>query len=152
VTRRLSLALVALALALAVTACTAPGEPPPSPDAGAYQDVMRRELSGATSALATMQLTLSEARDGGITDTYALAIVHQSQTDLVRVTTDLRQIAPPAGFQAAHRRLIAVTVRAGRDVAAAGSAWSSAVRRASAARAIGADLKAVDDLTARLGV
>jgi len=151
-TRRLAMALAALSLAPVMAACAAPGEPPPSPDAGAYRDVMRREVSGATSALATVQLTLKEARHGRITDTYALAVVHQSQSDLVRILTDLRQIAPPAGLAAPHRRLIAVTARAGRDVAAAGSAWSSDARRAGAAHAVGADLNAVDELSTRLGV
>ena len=99
-TRAAALAIIALSSAVA-TSCTAPGEPPPHPDTAAYQDVLRRELSTTTSALATMQLTLSYANHHRITQTYATTITHQAQADLTRVATDLTQITPPPKYQAA---------------------------------------------------
>jgi hypothetical protein len=105
VTRFLTLAV---ALALAATACRAPGEPPLHPDNATYSDLIRREVSTASSALGSAELLLSQARSGKITMTYAEVGLRQSADDLDGVATDLAQVTPPAGRVAAQQRLRAI--------------------------------------------
>ena len=99
---------VAVALALAATACRAPGEPPLHPNDATYSDLIRREVSTASSALGSAELLLAQARAGKITMTYAEVGLRQSADDLDGVATDLTQVTPPAERAAAQTRLRAV--------------------------------------------
>lgn len=125
---RAILAVLATLSSAVATSCTAPGEPPPHPDTAAYQDVLRRELSTTTSALATMQLTLSYANHHRITQTYATTITHQAQADLTRVATDLTQITPPPKYQAAHQHLGALATHAAHQLATLTHHWNQTTR------------------------
>jgi hypothetical protein len=140
--------LATLSCAVA-TACTAPGEPPPHPNTAAYHDLIRRELSTTTSALATMQRTLTYANHNRITKTYATAITHQAEADLTRVATDLSQITPPAKYQAAHRRLHSLATDAAHQIAALPDRWSQAARNQEL-RILNTESQAADNLSQKL--
>ena len=147
-TRAAVLAIIALSSAVA-TSCTAPGEPPANPNIAAYKDLIRRELSATTSALATMQLTLSYANHNRITQTYATAITHQSQADLTRVATDLTQITPPPKYQAAHHHLHALATHAAHQLATLTSHWNQTIRTQEL-HALDAESKTIDHLSQTL--
>jgi hypothetical protein len=117
-----------LLLASLSTGCSAPGEPPPQPGVAAYHDVIRRELSTARSALATMQLTLADANHDRITQTYATTITHQAQADLTRVATDLNQITPPSRYTHANHLLRTIAHRAAHQLAALITHWDTSSR------------------------
>jgi hypothetical protein len=121
-------AATTLLVVVLATACAAPGEPPARPGSADYQDVIRRELSTTTSALATMQLTLAYANDDRLPQTYATTITHQAEADLSRVSTDLAQIHPPPQYATAHRELQTLTTRAARQLASLPSHWTQTTR------------------------
>jgi hypothetical protein len=99
---------IAVALALAATGCRAPGEPPLHPNDATYSDLIRREVSTASSALGSAELLLAQARAGKITMTYAEVGLRQTADDLDGVATDLAQVTPPVGRVAAQQRLRAI--------------------------------------------
>jgi hypothetical protein len=117
-----------LLVVLFATACAAPGEPPARPGSADYQDLIRRELSTTTSALATMQLTLAYANDGRLPETYATVLTRQAQADLTRVSIDLAQIHPPPRYATAHRELQTLTTRAARQLAGLPRHWTQTTR------------------------
>lgn len=105
------LVTIAVALALAATACRAPGEPPLRPTDPTYRDLIRRELSTASSALGSAELLLAQARAGKITITYAEVGLRQSADDLDGVATDLAQVTPPVGRVAAQQHLRTIVAK-----------------------------------------
>jgi hypothetical protein len=146
--RAAGLAIIALCSAVA-TSCTAPGEPPANPDIAAYKDLIRRELSTTTSALATMQLTLNYADRNRITQTYATTITHQSQADLTRVATDLDQITPPPKYRAAHHQLRSLASRVADQLATLSDHWDETTR-AQELHALNGESKTIDHLSQTL--
>jgi hypothetical protein len=146
--RAAGLAIIALCSAVA-TSCTAPGEPPANPDIAAYKDLIRRELSTTTSALATMQLTLNYADRNRITQTYATTITHQSQADLTRVATDLDQITPPPKYRAAHHQLRSLASRVADQLATLSDHWDETTRTQEL-HALNGESKTIDHLSQTL--
>jgi hypothetical protein len=142
------LAFIALCSAVA-TSCTAPGEPPANPNVAAYKDLIRRELSTTTSALATMQLTLNYADHNRITQTYATTITHQSQADLTRVATDLDQITPPPKYRAAHHHLRSLASRVAHQLAILTDHWDQTTRTQEL-HALDTESKTIDRLSQTL--
>jgi hypothetical protein len=126
-TRAATLAIIVTLLPVP-TACTAPGEPPPHPNTAAYHDLIRRELSTTTTALATMQLTLTYANHNRITQTYATTITHQAKADLTRVATDLTQITPPPPYTTPHHNLQTLATHAAHQLAALTNHWNQTTR------------------------
>jgi hypothetical protein len=126
-TRAATLAILATLLPVP-TACNAPGEPPPHPSTATYQDLIRRELSTTTTALATMQLTLTYANHNRITQTYAATITDQAQADLTRVATDLTQITPPNPYTTPHHNLQTLATEAAHQLATLTNHWNQTTR------------------------
>jgi hypothetical protein len=126
-TRAATLAIIATLLPVPA-ACTAPGEPPAHPNTAAYHDLIRRELSTTTTALATMQLTLTYANRNRISQTYATTITHQAQADLARVATDLSQITPPPRYTTPHHSLQTLATRAAHQLATLTNDWNQTTR------------------------
>jgi hypothetical protein len=126
-TRAATFAILATLLPVA-TACTAPGEPPAHPNTAAYHDLIRRELSTTTSALATMQLTLTYANRNRISQTYATTITHQAEADLTHVATDLSQISPPRRYTTPQHSLQTLATRAAHQLATLANHWNQTTR------------------------
>ena len=126
--------LVAALLALAVAGCTAPGEPPASPSAADYHDLMNRETDKTTATIATMQLVVGELRRSGITQNYATVMTRQSVADLTSVATDLRQVtAPTAPLALRQRQLQRLLARILPTIASVSLTWDQPGRLAATA-------------------
>jgi hypothetical protein len=130
--RRVTALLTLLPLALAAPACRNPGNPPRHPGTGEYQDLMRREVSSAESALATAGLVLRELDRDSLTKTYAGVALRQAASGLEEVGLDLGDVTPPADLARPHRRLTAL-VEHDRTLIE-GAADEPAARRARLAR------------------
>jgi hypothetical protein len=109
--RSLSWAVLVVLLVIAASGCRAPGEPPSHPDQGAYQDVIRREIDAAGSALATGVLVLRYIDQGDVPNAYGQVVIRQAANDLRKVAQDLAQITPPARARPAQRTFMAMTLR-----------------------------------------
>lgn len=105
-------AVLVLLLLIAASGCRAPGEPPSHPDQGEYQDVIRREIDAAGSALATGVLVLRYIDRGDVPRAYGKVVIRQAANDLRKVAQDLSEIAPPARARSAQRRFQSITGRA----------------------------------------
>jgi ElaB/YqjD/DUF883 family membrane-anchored ribosome-binding protein len=103
---------VALLLALAASGCRAPGEPPSHPGQGEYQDLIRREIDAAGSALATCVIVLRYMDQGDVPRAYGKVVIRQAANDLRKVAQDLDEITPPARARRAQRAFREITVRA----------------------------------------
>jgi hypothetical protein len=101
-----------LLLALAASGCRAPGEPPSHPAQGEYQDLIRREIDAAGSALATCVLVLRYMDQGDVPRPYGKVVIRQAANDLRKVAQDLDETTPPARARRAQRTFRAITVRA----------------------------------------
>jgi hypothetical protein len=106
------LALVVL-VALVAAACRAPGNPPQRPAQGEYQDIIRRELDSAGSALATGELVLRYVEADRVSRTYAQVVLRQAANDLRKVAQDLRQMHAPSRAEEAQARLLLICGRDG---------------------------------------
>jgi hypothetical protein len=106
-------------------ACTAPGEPPEHPSRQDYRDLIRREVTDTTSALATARLAVIYLGQDRITRNYALTIVHQTTADLDRITTDLTQIHPPTPYVTPQHKLRTLTSGAAHDLSRLPRTWSA---------------------------
>jgi hypothetical protein len=99
-------AVVALA-----SGCRAPGEPPSHPTRGEYQDLIRREVDAAGSALSTCVLVLRYVGQDRVPAPYTRVVLRQAANDLRKVSQDLSQITPPPGAARAHASFLAITLR-----------------------------------------
>lgn len=97
------LLLLGVVMALVASGCRAPGEPPSHPDQAAYQDVIRREIDAAGSALATGVIVLRYIDQHKVPDAYARVVIRQAANDLRKVEQDLSQITPPPRARQAQR-------------------------------------------------
>jgi hypothetical protein len=100
-------------VALVAAGCRSPGNPPQRPAQGEYQDVIRRELDSAGSALATSELVLRYVHTDRIPRTYAQVVLRQAANDLRKVAQDIRQIHPPPRAKLAQARLLLLCRREG---------------------------------------
>jgi hypothetical protein len=141
---------IVVGLAVVAAGCTTPGEPPSHPGDAAYRDVMRREVSTASSALATAQLTLTYLDQNKISTTYALVLAEQAAADLHRVATDLPQIMPPVSLAEPHHRLQLTVTRATREVNAITHRLSVSASRTSTLKRLSSDGDRVDRLANEL--
>ena len=119
--------LLAAALLMVISlaaACTAPGEPPEHPNRQDYRDLIRREVTDTTSALATARLVVTYLGQDRITRNYARAILHQTTADLLRITTDLTQIHPPTPYVTPQHKLQTLTSDAAHDLRQLPRTWS----------------------------
>jgi hypothetical protein len=113
---------------LAAGGCRSPGNPPHRPVQGEYQDIIRRELDSAGSALATGALVLRYIEGDRIPVTYADVVLRQAANDLRKVAQDVRQMQPPRYAQQAHTRLLLICERDGKALANVGGHVSERVR------------------------
>jgi hypothetical protein len=103
-----------LALVVLVAAgCRSPGNPPQRPAQGEYQDLIRRELDSAGSALATSELVLRYVQEDRVPRTYAQVVLRQAANDLRKVAQDIRQMRPPPRAESAQARLLLLCGRDG---------------------------------------
>jgi hypothetical protein len=110
--RLLAVTVMAPLLVIAASGCRAPGEPPSHPAQGEYQDLIRRELDAAGSALATGVLILRYIDQGDVPHAYGRVVIRQAANDLRKVAQDLAEITPPTRARPAQRSFRAITVRA----------------------------------------
>jgi hypothetical protein len=96
------------ALTLIAAGCRSPGNPPHHPSQGEYQDLIRREIDSASSALATSQLILRYLQTDRVPHTYAAVVLRQAANDLRKVAQDLHQIQPPPRAAHAQAQLLAL--------------------------------------------
>src|SRR3954469_21954242 len=106
------LGVVVLMVVLAA-GCRSPGNPPQRPAQGEYQDIIRRELDSAGSALATSELVLGYVQADRIPRTYAQVVLRQAANDLRKVAQDIRQMHPPRRAQPGQARLLLLCERDG---------------------------------------
>jgi hypothetical protein len=106
-----ALALVLAVLCVAAVGCRAPGDPPTHPDRAAYQDLIRRELDAAGTALASGSLTLRYADAGRVPGSYERVVLRQAANDLRKVAQDLGQITPPARAATSQKALLEICTR-----------------------------------------
>jgi len=141
------LALVALVAA----GCRSPGNPPHRPAQGEYQDIIRRELDSAGSALATGELVLRYVAADRIPPTYAHVVLRQAANDLRKVAQDLRQMQPPRRAEPAQSRLLLICERDGKALADVGSHLSDSGRRGRIRSQLAADADVLEkQLSTRL--
>jgi hypothetical protein len=107
---RTQLAAIVVVVLLA-SGCRAPGEPPRHPTQSEYQDLIRRELDAAGSALSTCVLTLHYVDENRVPGPYSRVVLRQAANDLRKVSQDLTQITPPPGSARAQAALLAITRR-----------------------------------------
>lgn len=105
------LCLAVIAVAFAVTGCRAPGEPPSHPTRSEYQDLIRRELDAAGSAVSTCVLVLRYVDENRVPAPYIRVVLRQAANDLRKVAQDLSQITPPPGDASAQTALLLLTQR-----------------------------------------
>jgi hypothetical protein len=106
----LASAFVVLLLVLAASGCRAPGEPPSHPEQGEYQDLIRREIDAAGSALATGVLVLRYIDQGDVPDAYGKVVIRQAENDLRKVAQDLSEINPPALAASAQTKFRTIVI------------------------------------------
>jgi hypothetical protein len=104
------LAAIVVVILLA-SGCRAPGEPPSHPAQGEYQDLIRRELDAAGSALSTCVLVLRYVDENRVPAPYSRVVLRQAANDLRKVSQDLSQITPPPRATRAQAALLAITLR-----------------------------------------
>jgi hypothetical protein len=109
-------AVLVLLLLIAASGCRAPGEPPSHPDQGEYQDLIRREIDAAGSALATGVLILRYIDQDDVPHAYGKVVIRQAANDLRKVAQDLAQITPPPRARPAQRSFSAITLQAQRQL------------------------------------
>jgi hypothetical protein len=102
-----------LLIALVAAGCRSPGNPPQRPAQGEYQDIIRRELDSAGSALATSELVLGYVQADRIPRTYAQVVLRQAANDLRKVAQDIRQMHPPRRALPGQARLLLLCERDG---------------------------------------
>jgi hypothetical protein len=107
---RIQLAAIAVVVLLA-SGCRAPGEPPSHPTQGEYQDLIRREVDAAGSALSTCVLVLHYVDEDRVPAPYTRVVLRQAANDLRKVSQDLSQITPPPRAARAHASFLAITLR-----------------------------------------
>ena len=96
---------------LLASGCRAPGEPPSHPAQGDYQDVIRREVDAAGSALSTCVVVLRYVDQDRVPAPYTRVVLRQAANDLRKVSQDLSQITPPPRAARAHASFLAITLR-----------------------------------------
>jgi hypothetical protein len=137
-------------LVLIASACRTPGNPPGRPAQSAYQDIIRRELDSARSALATSELLLRYVDAERVPETYATVVLRQAANDLHKVTQDLGQIHPPARAAQAQARLLALSKRDGQLLANLHNDLSDGPRRKLVRARLGQDAKLLDKQLTRI--
>jgi hypothetical protein len=131
-------------------ACTAPGEPPKLANRQDYHDLIRREETDTTSALATARLAVIYLGQDRITRNYALTIVHQTTADLDRISTDLTQIHPPTPYITPQHKLQTLTSGAAHDLSQLPRTWSAPDALTTAITILTHDINSAADLTDQL--
>jgi hypothetical protein len=145
--------VLALAVLVAFTtaACRAPGNPPQRPAQGEYQDIVRRELDSAGSALATSELVLRYVQADRVPRTYAQVVLRQAANDLRKVAQDLRQMHPPPRAASAQARLLLICGRDGTALRSLRAHLSDSSRRLRIRSQIAKDADLLDtDLSTQL--
>jgi hypothetical protein len=104
------LVLLAVVAGVAVSGCRAPGEPPSHPDQGEYQDVIRREIDAAGTALATGVLVLRYIEQGKVPEAYGRVVLRQAANDPRKVDQDLTEITPPTRARSSQRAFRAIAI------------------------------------------
>jgi hypothetical protein len=132
-----------LMLVIVVAGCRAPGEPPSHPDIEEYRDLVRRELTTLQTAQASTRLLLRYAARGDVPDNYGIVVLRQNATDLHGVVTDLREVEPPPGLEAAHRHLQRIARRDARLVDRLAHAWDHHDLRLRVRKTLGDDADTV---------
>jgi hypothetical protein len=115
--------------ALVAAGCRSPGNPPQRPAQGEYQDIIRRELDSASSALATSELVLRYEQADRVPRTYAQVVLRQAANDLRKVAQDIRQMHPPPRAKSAQTRLLLLCRRDGTALTNLRSHLSDSSRR-----------------------
>jgi hypothetical protein len=105
------LLLAVVVVVLLAAGCRAPGEPPSHPAQGEYQDLIRRELDAAGSALSTCVLVLRYIDEGRVPAAYSRVVLRQAANDLRKVSQDLIQVTPPPRDRHAQSAFLAITRR-----------------------------------------
>ena len=98
-------------IGLLASGCRAPGEPPSHPAQGEYQDLIRREVDAAGSALSTCVLVLRYVDQDRVPAPYTRVVLRQAANDLRKVSQDLSQITPPPRAARAHASFLAIALR-----------------------------------------
>jgi hypothetical protein len=140
---RNTVAILAL-VALVAAGCRSPGNPPQRPAQGEYQDIIRRELDSAGSALATSELVLRYVQADRIPRNYAQVVLRQAANDLRKVAQDIRQMQPPRRADHAQTRLLLICKRDGTALANLRSHLSDSSRRGLVRSRIAADAEVLD--------
>jgi hypothetical protein len=126
-------------IVILASGCRAPGEPASHPTQGQYQDLIRREVDAAGSALSTCVLVLRYVDQDRVPAPYSRVVFRQAANDLRKVSQDLSQITPPPRAARAHASFLAITRRdRSRLDRLAGRPNNTSVRRAVSA-ALSAD-------------
>jgi hypothetical protein len=142
---------VLVLVVLVAAACRSPGNPPQRPTQGEYQDVIRRELDSAGSALATSELVLRYVQADRIPRTYAQVVLRQAANDLRKVAQDIRQIHAPPRARSAQARLLLLCRRDGTALTTLRSRLSDSSRRLRIRSQITKDANLLDkELSTRL--
>jgi hypothetical protein len=124
--------------------CRSPGNPPQRPAQGEYQDIIRRELDSAGSALATSELVLRYAATDRIPPTYADVVLRQAANDLRKVAQDIRAIHAPRRAGRAQRHLLLICERDGTALANLRSHFTDADQRRLIRSRVARDAKLLD--------
>jgi hypothetical protein len=143
--------LVAIAVVLLAAGCRAPGEPPSHPGQGEYQDLIRREVDAAGSALSTCVLVLRYEDQDRVPAPYSRVVLRQAANDLRKVSQDLSQITPPPRAARAQAALLAITRRDRSRLDHLAGDPNNASRRHAVRAALSADTATIDNhLTSQL--
>jgi hypothetical protein len=140
---RPQLAAVAVVVLLA-SGCRAPGEPPRHPAQGEYQDLIRRELDAAGSALSTCVLVLRYVDENRVPAPYSRVVLRQAANDLRKVSQDLAEVTPPPGAARAQATLLAITRRDRSRLDHLAADPDNASRRQATRAALAADSASID--------
>jgi hypothetical protein len=147
---RTQLAAIAVVVLLA-SGCRAPGEPPRHPAQGEYQDLIRRELDAAGSALSTCVLVLHYVDENRVPAPYSRVVLRQAANDLRKVSQDLAQVTPPPGAARAQAALLAITRRDNSRLDHLASNPNNGSHRQAVRAALSADAATIDNhLTGQL--
>jgi hypothetical protein len=139
------LPLAAIVVVLLAAGCRAPGEPPSHPAQGEYQDLIRRELDAAGSALSTCVLVLRYVDEDRVPTSYSRVVLRQAANDLRKVSQDLSEVTPPPGATRAQAALLAITLRDRSRLDHLASDFNSASHRQAVRAALSADAATLDD-------
>jgi hypothetical protein len=140
-----------LALVVLIAGCRSPGNPPQRPTQGKYQDIIRRELDSAGSALATGELVLRYVQADRMPRTYAQVALRQAANDLRKDAQDIRQIQPPPPAESAQARLLLICERDGSALANVHNHLSDSNQRERIRSRLAADADVLDkQLSTRL--